>query len=43
VQLSSSLPADPNDFGEAVMDLIRRYRANEPSNNSRDRLGQGDG
>lgn len=31
VQLASALPAAPNELGEAVADLIRRYRADAPT------------
>lgn len=30
VQLANAFPVDPNGLAEAIADLIRRYRANEP-------------
>jgi TetR/AcrR family transcriptional regulator, regulator of biofilm formation and stress response len=37
VHLASPLRADPNTLGNAVADLIRRYRATEPTATGRDR------
>jgi hypothetical protein len=40
VYLASSSPAGPSGLGEAVADLIRRYRAAEPAMTGQDRPGR---
>jgi DNA-binding transcriptional regulator YbjK len=40
VYLASSSPAGPSGLGEAVADLIRRYRAAEPAITGQDRPGR---
>jgi DNA-binding transcriptional regulator YbjK len=42
VQLASAFPIDPAGLGEAVADLIRRYRAKEPVAHGLDRPDQQD-
>jgi TetR/AcrR family transcriptional regulator, regulator of biofilm formation and stress response len=37
VQLASEVPSDPNEFGDAVAELIRRHRAGETATEGRDR------